>query len=273
MADNAEREPTMDEVLASVRKIISEDSIENAPPPPDEPTMDEILASIRKIISEDSTESHPTAPPSSQPQSTFTPPEATIEEILESVRKYIFDADVSGSPANEAGDVSEASIVAGLVVSRNAQIALTSIRGEVDKLRSTINSLETVRSEYDASKSRIQRLEEEATALRSAQTKWVRDATFLKKIIDRQSEEGTRGVRFGKLWDAFFPGGQQAKFSEIEAQVRLRLFADVWFKLDRGEIGWTLRGVASYLHPDKVQSTMDKLIREEIAKSVFLIFE
>ena len=82
MASSPQHEPTMEEILASIRKIISEDSTEAAqpcaaaaaPPPAREPAPAEPEVDVLELTQEMPEE--PTPPPPSRPVAPITPPRA-----------------------------------------------------------------------------------------------------------------------------------------------------------------------------------------------------
>jgi cell pole-organizing protein PopZ len=88
------KEPSMEEIMASIRRIITSDDTEEtksvvppkAPEPFKEPSMEEIMASIGRIIDSDDTEE---AKPVEPPKAPEPPKERSMDEILASIRDII----------------------------------------------------------------------------------------------------------------------------------------------------------------------------------------
>lgn len=117
MASSPQHEPTMEEILASIRKIISEDSTEAAPPPPaqaaaaaPEPEID-----VLDLTHEVHEEPLPVEPPVPGPVVTQAPPAPEFQPVQQAapepakpVENDVVFQTIEESPVSEAPAVSTA---------------------------------------------------------------------------------------------------------------------------------------------------------------------
>lgn len=124
MSDQSSQEPTMEEILASIRRIISEDdapaepAAEAAPPPPPEPepVEDDILELTDPIMPEP--EPEPLASvgdidvysPEPEPEPVYTPPPAAPTPVFDrdEVAETLVGATASSAAASAFGSLSSA---------------------------------------------------------------------------------------------------------------------------------------------------------------------
>ena len=139
----------------------------------------------------------------------------------------------------------------------------TALRSEAGKIKNTTQTLVTL---FTKQKTKYAQLEEEAEALRQ-------QAKVQQLTIDRLRKTVAPDKRFSSLWNAFFSGAAQVEISNTERHVRIEIFADIWFKLRKGEVNWTKPSLAKQLHPDNFRQPFEKAIREEILKNVNQVFQ
>jgi len=124
MSDQSSQEPTMEEILASIRRIISEDdapaepAAEAAPPPPPEPEPieDDILELTDPIISEPEPEPLATVgdidiySPEPDPEPVYTPPPAAPQPVFnrDEIAETLVGATASSAAASAFGSLSSA---------------------------------------------------------------------------------------------------------------------------------------------------------------------
>jgi cell pole-organizing protein PopZ len=125
MSDQSSQEPTMEEILASIRRIISEDDApaepepEASPPPPEpepEPIEDDILELTDPIMPEP--EPEPLASvgdidvysPEPEPEPIYTPPPAAPSPVFnrDEVAETLVGATASSAAASAFGSLSSA---------------------------------------------------------------------------------------------------------------------------------------------------------------------
>ena len=124
MSDQSSQEPTMEEILASIRRIISEDdapaepAAEAAPPPPEpEPIEDDILELTDPIMPEPEPEPLATVgdidvySPEPDPEPIYTPPPAAPSSPVfdrDEVAETLVGATASSAAASAFGSLSSA---------------------------------------------------------------------------------------------------------------------------------------------------------------------
>lgn len=125
MSDQSSQEPTMEEILASIRRIISEDdapaepAAEAAPPPPEpepEPIEDDILELTDPIMPEPEPEPMATVgdldiySPEPEPEPVYTPPPAAPNPVFnrDEVAETLVGATASSAAASAFGSLSSA---------------------------------------------------------------------------------------------------------------------------------------------------------------------
>ncbi|WP_454715689.1 pole-organizing protein PopZ [Caulobacter segnis] len=127
MSDQSSQEPTMEEILASIRRIISEDdapaepAAEAAPPPPPEPEPepvieDDILELTDPIAPEPEPEPLATVgdidvySPEPEPEPVYTPPPAAPSPVFDrdEVAETLVGATASSAAASAFGSLSSA---------------------------------------------------------------------------------------------------------------------------------------------------------------------
>ncbi|PIB92688.1 DUF2497 domain-containing protein [Caulobacter sp. FWC2] len=127
MSDQSSQEPTMEEILASIRRIISEDdapaepAAEAAPPPPPEPEPepfdDDILELTDPIIAEPEPELPPLesvgdidvySPPDPAPEPVYTPPPSTPAFNRDEMADNLVGDHAASAAASAFGSLSSA---------------------------------------------------------------------------------------------------------------------------------------------------------------------
>lgn len=125
MSDQSSQEPTMEEILASIRRIISEDdapaepAAEAAPPPPPpepEPVEDDILELTDPIMPEPEPEPLATVgdidvySPEPEPEPIYTPPPPASNPVFDrdEVAETLVGATASSAAASAFGSLSSA---------------------------------------------------------------------------------------------------------------------------------------------------------------------
>jgi len=126
MSDQSSQEPTMEEILASIRRIISEDdapaepAAEAAPPPPEpepqpEPVEDDVLELTDPIAPEPEPEPLETvgdidvySPPEPEPEPVYTPPPAAPVFNRDEVADKLVGDTAASAAASAFGSLSSA---------------------------------------------------------------------------------------------------------------------------------------------------------------------
>ena len=126
MSDQSSQEPTMEEILASIRRIISEDdapaepAAEAAPPPPEpepepEPVEDDVLELTDPIAPEPEPEPLETvgdidvySPPEPEPDPVYTPPPAAPVFNRDEVADKLVGDTAASAAASAFGSLSSA---------------------------------------------------------------------------------------------------------------------------------------------------------------------
>lgn len=126
MSDQSSQEPTMEEILASIRRIISEDdapaepAAEAAPPPPEpepepEPIEDDVLELTDPIAPEPEPEPLETvgdidvySPPEPEPEPVYTPPPAAPVFDRDEVAETLVGSTAASAAASAFGSLSSA---------------------------------------------------------------------------------------------------------------------------------------------------------------------